>query len=65
MDEGLEQILATGRRFNQEDIDKIDRLCNVMGRCHEMVNKVESLFGLRPNIHQMENVSNIMFRNFE
>lgn len=36
-----------------------------MGRCHEMVNKIESLFGMRGNIQQMENVSNIMMKNID
>jgi len=36
----------------------MERLCSIMGRCHEVVNKVESLYGMRNEIQQMEQASN-------
>ena len=57
MDEGVAHILAQGRRFTQVDVEKIERMSHIMGRCHEMINKVESLFGMRNDIREMDNVT--------
>ena len=57
MDEDVAHILAQGRRFTPLDVEKIERLCNIMGRCHDMVNKVESLFGMRNDIREIDNVT--------
>lgn len=39
--EDIELLLKLGYRFKQEDVDKIERLSQILGRCHEMVNKIE------------------------
>ena len=56
--EDIEQLLKQGYRFNQEDVDKIERLSQILGRCHEMVNKIEQFISMRGDIHQMADVTN-------
>ena len=43
----------------------MERLCSVMGRCHEMVNKIESLFGMRNEIGKMDHVSNVILNQID
>mmetsp|Transcript_14650 Transcript_14650/g.18421 ORF Transcript_14650/g.18421 Transcript_14650/m.18421 type:complete len:114 (+) Transcript_14650:261-602(+) len=65
LDEEVASILAQGRRFRQDDVDKVERVAHIMGRCHEMVNKIESLFGMRNDIRQMDYVSNTILNQIE
>lgn len=39
--DSIKQILRETCRFNQEDLDRIERLVPILGRCHEMVHKIE------------------------
>ena len=51
------QQLKLGMRFLQDDIDKIERLAPILGRCHEMINKIEQFISMRGDITQMADVS--------
>ena len=39
--EDVQLLIKNGQRFEQRDVDKIERLSSILGRCHEMVNKIE------------------------
>ena len=43
----------------------MERLCSIMGRCHEMVNKIESLYGMRNDIRQMDHVSSVILSQID
>ena len=58
-------MLKQSQRFTKEDIDKIERISSVMGRCHENVNKVEALFGMRTDMNRMDQVSTTILNQIE
>lgn len=39
--EDVAHLLRAGFRFTQDDVEKIERMSMILGRCHEMVNKIE------------------------
>jgi len=65
MDDGLAHILAQGQRFKAIDVEKVERLAHIMGRCHEMVNKIESLFGMRNDIREMDSVTSAILNQID
>ena len=65
VDDEVQQLIKQSSRFTQWDVEKIERICSIMGRCHEMVNKIESLFGMRNDIRQMDTVSNTIMNQID
>jgi len=65
LNEDVVALLAQGKRFNHNDVDKIERLSNIMGRCHEMVNKIESMMGMRNEIKQMDHISDVILKQID
>ena len=51
-------LLKFASRFTGEDIERLERLSAILGRCHEMVNKIEQFFSMRGDITDMASVTN-------
>ena len=60
LSEDIVQTIKQGHRFTQDDVEKLERLAPILGRCHEMVYKIEHFFSFRNNYDDMHNVYNEM-----
>jgi ribosome maturation protein Sdo1 len=48
--ESVAQSLKDGMKFTQDDLERIERLAAILGRCHEMVNKIEQFMSMRADV---------------
>ena len=39
--------------FNSRDVEKVERLAWILGRCHEVVNKIEQLHSMKEQSQAM------------
>ena len=60
LSEDIVQTIKQGHRFTQDDVEKLERLAPILGRCHELVYKIEHFFSFRNNYDNMQNVYNEM-----
>ena len=60
LSEDIQQLIKQGHRFTQDDVEKLERLAPILGRCHEMVYKIEHFFSFSNNYDNMTNVYNEM-----
>ena len=62
LSEDIVQTIKQGHRFTQDDVEKLERLAPILGRCHELVYKIEHFFSFRNNYDEMNNVYNEMHK---
>ena len=55
--ENIVQLMKFSSRFKNEDVERLERLTPLLGRCHEMVNKIEQFFSMRSDIGDMASVT--------
>ena len=57
LDDDIVQMIKHGQRFTADDIDKVERVAAILGRCHEMINKIEQFFSMRNSVAGMADIS--------
>ena len=61
----VKDLLKQSVVFNSADVDKIERLAWILGRCHESVNMIEQLHSMKESSQAMLNLSNQLHQQIE
>ena len=61
----VKDLLKLSVKFDQSDIEKMERLAWILGRCHEVVNKIEQLHSMRDQSQAMMDLSNQLSNHIE
>ena len=61
----VKELLKQSVKFDQSDIEKMERLAWILGRCHEVVNKIEQLHSMRDQSQAMMDLSNQLSNHIE
>lgn len=58
MDLAAANKLKASQRFSTDDIERLEKFCYSIGRCHEIINKVEQLHSMKEITKGIQEVNN-------
>jgi phosphatidate phosphatase PAH1 len=59
-DPRIHELLRRSNKFTQEDLEKMEHLAFVIGRTHQVINKIEQLHSMKNHSMQIMDVANAL-----